>query len=54
MWVFSAGFSWLLGIWFNLGLLGVWIALGLDECCRAIVMQIRWQKGSWIRSAISR
>lgn len=52
MWLFSAGFSWLLGVWLDLGLLGVWIALGLDECCRAIVMQIRWKKEKWITSAI--
>lgn len=50
MWLFSVGFSWLLGVWLDWGLLGVWIALGLDECCRAIAMQIRWQKGSWIKT----
>lgn len=51
MWLFSVGFSWLLGIFLNWGLIGIWIGLGLDECCRAIVMQIRWNKGSWIPSA---
>lgn len=50
MWLFSVGFSWLLGIYLGWGLLGIWIALGLDECCRAIAMQVRWQKGKWIRA----
>lgn len=49
MWLFSVGFSWLLGIALNWGLMGIWIALGLDECCRAIAMQIRWNKGTWTR-----
>ena len=48
MWFFSVGFSWLLGIRLGLGLVGVWIALGLDECFRAIGMQLRWKKGRWI------
>lgn len=47
MWLFSVGFSWILGIKLGWGLMGIWIALGLDECCRAIAMQIRWQKGHW-------
>jgi Na+-driven multidrug efflux pump len=50
MWLFSVGFSFLLGVGLHMGLLGVWIALGLDECCRAIVMQVRWQKGKWIHA----
>ncbi len=49
MWLFSAGFSWLLGIRMGWGLAGIWIALGLDECCRAIAMQIRWEKGTWMK-----
>lgn len=49
MWVFSVGFSWLLGIQLGWGLVGIWIGLGLDECFRALAMQIRWQKDKWIR-----
>ena len=49
MWLFSVGFSWLLGIALGWGLVGIWIALGLDECCRAIAMQLRWQKGTWTK-----
>ena len=51
MWLFSVGFSWLLGIQLGWGLLGIWIALGLDECCRALLMKLRWDKGAWIHAA---
>jgi putative MATE family efflux protein len=50
MWLCNVGFSWLLGIGLGWGLHGIWIALGLDECCRAIAMQIRWKRGAWIHS----
>ncbi len=51
MWFFSVGFSWLLGLHMELGLIGVWLALGLDECFRAVGMQLRWKKGTWSRYA---
>lgn len=50
MWLFNVGFSWLLGIQLGWGLHGIWIALGLDECCRAIAMQVRWKKGTWMHA----
>lgn len=49
MWLFSVGVSWLLGLQLGWGLVGIWIGLGLDECFRAIAMQIRWRDGHWIR-----
>lgn len=49
MWVFSVGVSFLLGIVLDWGLVGIWIGLGLDECFRALLLQIRWEKGRWIR-----
>lgn len=49
MWFFSVGFSWLLGIQAGWGLVGIWIGLGLDECFRAVGMQLRWHNGKWIR-----
>lgn len=49
MWFFSVGVSWLLGLQLGWGLVGIWIGLGLDECFRAVAMQIRWKDGHWIR-----
>ena len=50
MWFFSVGISWLLHLRF--GLVGIWIGLGLDECFRAVGMQIRWNKGTWTKYII--
>ncbi|MBD5464695.1 MAG: MATE family efflux transporter [Lachnospiraceae bacterium] len=44
MWFFAVGFSFLLGISLDTGLLGVWIALGLDEVFRAAGMVVRWRR----------
>lgn len=49
MWFFSVGASYLLGICLNWGLVGIWIGLGLDECFRALLMQVRWSRGRWIK-----
>lgn len=49
MWFFSVGASWVLGIGLGWGLIGIWIGLGLDECFRALLMQLRWNKGHWTR-----
>lgn len=48
MWFFSVGVSWLLGIGLGWGLVGIWVGLGLDECFRALLLQIRWDKGRWM------
>lgn len=47
MWGVSVVFSYILGIFFGLGLKGFWIAMAADEILRGIVVLIRWQKGSW-------
>lgn len=54
MWFFSVGVSWILGLKLGWGLVGIWIGLGLDECFRAVAMQIRWQKGAWIRFVVEK
>lgn len=51
MWVFSVGASWVLGIRLGWGLVGIWLGLGLDECFRALGMQLRWSRGGWTRYA---
>lgn len=54
MWAFSVGVSWILGIGLGWGLVGIWIGLGLDECFRAVGMQIRWRTGAWKRYATTK
>ena len=54
MWFFSVGMSWLLGIQFGWGLVGIWLGLGMDEFFRAVAMQIRWQRGTWIRFIVKK
>ena len=54
MWFFSVGVSWLLGIGFGWGLVGIWLGLGLDECFRAVGMQIRWEKGTWTKFVLKK
>ncbi len=48
MWFFSVAASWLM-VKLGWGLVGIWIGLGLDECFRAVGMQIRWHKGTWTK-----
>ena len=47
MWGISVVFAWVLGIGFKFGLQGVWWAMAADEIFRAVIVFIRWQKGSW-------
>jgi putative MATE family efflux protein len=46
-----AGGSWLLGVYFKLGLVGVWIAYAADEWLRGMIMTTRWFKHGWLPSA---
>ncbi len=47
MWGISVVFTWILGIYFNFGIVGAWIAMAADEIFRGIVVFIRWIVGSW-------
>ena len=47
MWGISVVFAWILGIVLQFGLQGVWWAMAADEIFRAVIVFIRWQKGSW-------
>lgn len=47
MWGISVVFAWILGIVLKFGLQGVWWAMAADEIFRAVIVFIRWQKGSW-------
>ena len=47
MWGISVVFTWILGIYFNLGIVGAWIAMAADEIFRGIIVFIRWNVGTW-------
>lgn len=53
MWVWRVGFSYILGIYFGLGVLGVWIAMITDWLCRSICFMVRFQRGKWKTMSIS-
>ena len=46
-----AGGSWLLGIYFGLGLVGLWIAYSADEWIRGLMMWRRWSVHAWVPHA---
>jgi Na+-driven multidrug efflux pump len=48
--VMAAG-SWLLGVYFQLGLVGVWIAYAADEWLRGLAMAARWFCRGWVPAA---
>ncbi|MDL2296213.1 MATE family efflux transporter [Lachnospiraceae bacterium OttesenSCG-928-E19] len=52
MWVFRIGFSYLLGGYFNLGVMGIWIAMVIDWGVRSICFLVRYRSGKWKNAAI--
>jgi Na+-driven multidrug efflux pump len=48
MLIVLAGGSWLLGIYFDMGLIGVWIAYAADEWIRGLIMWRRWASYAWL------
>ena len=47
MWIWRVGFSYILGIYFHMGVLGVWIAMLSDWLCRSICFGLRFRSGVW-------
>lgn len=47
MWVFRVGLSYLISMWFDVGVLGVWIAMSADWLYRAVVYIWRLMSGRW-------
>ena len=47
MWIFRIGFSFLLAIYFQQGVLGVWMAMVLDWIVRCIFFILRWKGNKW-------
>lgn len=52
MWLFRIGFGYLLGQYFNLGVLGVWIAMTIDWFFRIIAFLIRIKSGKWKKRTV--
>ncbi|WP_163101640.1 MATE family efflux transporter [Peribacillus alkalitolerans] len=49
MWGISVTLSYLLGIYFELGLVGIWLAFAADEWFRGSLMLWRWKSKVWMR-----
>lgn len=52
MWVFRIGFSFLLGVYFHLGVFGVWVAMTIDWLFRAVCFVFRYIRGKWKHGAL--
>jgi putative MATE family efflux protein len=52
MWGVAVGFSYLLGVYYGLGILGVWLAQGADEWLRGCFAYRRWMSKPWERTAL--
>lgn len=47
MWIFRIGFSYLLGLYFGLGVFGVWVAMIIDWVFRGSIFIVRFFSGKW-------
>ncbi|WP_416387495.1 MATE family efflux transporter [Chakrabartyella piscis] len=47
MWVFRIGFSYILGVWLDMGLIGIWIAMFIDWFVRALFFVLRYRGTKW-------
>lgn len=47
MWCISIPFSYLLGVYFKLGLPGVWLVFCMDESIRGLIVLWRWKSKKW-------
>lgn len=52
MWLFRFVFSYILGVYFGLGLFGVWIAMIIDWCVRAMFFITRYRGEKWQKHKI--
>ena len=52
MWFCAVPLSYLLGIYWNWGLIGIWIAMAIDEIIRGILFVYRWYSGKWRNKAL--
>lgn len=52
MWIFRIGFSYLLALYLNMGLMGVWVAMSIDWLFRALCFVRRIVNGKWLKHHI--
>ncbi len=52
MWTFRIGFSYLLCLRFEMGVIGIWIAMAIDWLFRDILFVYRFKSEKWITSSI--
>ncbi len=52
MFTFRVGLSYLLGHFFNMGLIGVWIGMWADWTCRTIFNLFRFRSGKWLTKRV--
>ena len=45
--VFRIVFSYVLGVWLQMGAIGVWIAMVIDWVCRTVCFVWRFARGKW-------
>ena len=53
MWIFRIGFSWILGVKLEMGILGIWVAMTIDWLFRAICFTVRYVRGKWEKNALT-
>lgn len=53
MWVFRIGFSYIVAVKMNMGVLGVWIAMTIDWAVRAVLFIIRYRGTKWQHESIA-
>lgn len=52
MWIFRIAFSYVLALWFNMGVIGIWIAMCIDWLVRAIFFLFRFFRGNWMKKTL--
>lgn len=51
MWIFRIAFSYVLAVYFQMGVLGIWVAMCIDWLCRAVFFVARFLSGKWKKAA---
>jgi putative MATE family efflux protein len=52
MWGIAVPLSYILGIYYGLGLPGIWIAFIVDEWLRGLIMYFRWKSRAWEKKVL--